>query len=209
MLNTFSFFTLCLVAIISVIVTLLIAFKIKNSTSTRTNMLWPLFILNDIVFLIGIALIAVLEPQTKLTLLSWLVYDLIFAFSISIEFPGWYKLSKLDESRNKVIVALRTVLIKMRYSFDQQFENFKKLVNDEKIILEEEELEAVISDFVTLCEDSDETWNESLWALTLGEITERINEINSRSKHPIPKLIDILALSGLSVLIAELLKVIG
>jgi hypothetical protein len=172
-------------------------------------MLRGLIIVNGVVFLLGLLLIIFLVPKTKLDLLSWLVYDLIVSFTVSLEVPGWLKLSKLDESRSETITKLRTTLIKIRYLFDPSFEELKKIVKAEKIVLEEEEIGDIINDFVNACEDANEPLNESLWALTLSETTERINAINKRSKHPIPKLIDILALSGLSVLIAELLKLIG
>jgi hypothetical protein len=172
-------------------------------------MLWWYYLINGIVFLIGLVLIGFFEPQRKLTLLSWLVFDLILSFTFTIEFPGWAKLSRFDETEAKALTNLRTVFIKLRYSFEQSFSELKQINKNQKETLKEEELDSLINDFIEECENMDEALNINLWTLTLNETTARINNINERSKHPIPKLIDILALSGLSVLIAELLKLIG
>ena len=209
MLDFFSLLIIIIVDIIAGIIILYTAHKAEKSKSLRFRMLWRLILTNGFVFLIGLLLIIIFAPQAHSTLVSWLVYDLIISFTFSLEIPGWIRLSKLDESHGKIFNNIRTALIKTRFDFDENFSVLKKTVAEAKEVLEDEGIGEIMDDFINACEDYDEPLNENLWSLTLSETTERIDFINKRSKHPIPKLIDILALSGLSVLIAELLKLIG
>jgi hypothetical protein len=189
--------------------TIFIGYKVSNASSKRNNSIWYLYFANGIVFLLGLAVITFFDPQRKLTLLSWLVFDLIVSFSLTVELFGWLRLSKFDQATSESLVGLRTILIKMRYSSSEYLEKLKKATVTQKDVLKEEKLDSLIGDFIGECENLNEPLNPDLWALTLNETTERINDVNTRSKHPIPKLIDILALSGLSILIAELLKLLG
>jgi hypothetical protein len=76
--------------------------------------------------------------------------------------------------------------------------------NDSILLLKGESLEKLLDDFISFSERI-ENYNEKVWALTLSETSALIDYVTKRSKHPFPKLIDILALSGLSLLLAQFL----
>jgi hypothetical protein len=122
--------------------------------------------------------------------------------------PGYLKLSLYDENQLKKLENLRSKLIEMRYSFDKSFEDLKKDLQENAFVLKEEKIDDLLNKFVVVC-DRIKNLDVSLWSLTLEEITERINNVSKRSKHPFPKLIDIISLAGLSFLLAQFLKLLG
>ena len=65
-----------------------------------------------------------------------------------------------------------------------------------------------LNDFVIVCEKL-KNLDINLWSLTLQETSDCIKDVTERSKHPFPKLIDILSLSGLSIILAQFLKLFG
>lgn len=93
----------------------------------------------------------------------------------------------------------------MPFSYDASLENLKTRRNDSALLLKEENIDRLLKDFIAYC-DKVNNFNERLWNLPLNESSSLIEEVTKRSKHPFPKLIDILALSGLSILLAQFLK---
>jgi hypothetical protein len=172
------------------------------------ELLWILVILNGIFFSIGLLFLVIILPQSLLNVISWLVYDLLLSFAISVEIPGYLKLSAFDQKHIDVVKEIRSNLIKMRYSFDKHFEDLKKSAKGNASVLREEKIDDLLDDFISVC-DSIRNVDVNLWKLTLEETTDLISNISNRSKHPLPKLIDILTLSGLSLLLAQFLKLLG
>lgn len=201
---------LLIISIVAIcaIITLLVSWKTRNSKSSRVELLWILVILNGIFFSIGLLFLVIILPQSLLNVISWLVYDLLLSFAISVEIPGYLKLSAFDQKHIDVVKEIRSNLIKMRYSFDKHFEDLKKSAKGNASVLREEKIDDLLDDFISVC-DSIRNVDVNLWKLTLEETTDLISNISNRSKHPLPKLIDILTLSGLSLLLAQFLKLLG
>lgn len=96
----------------------------------------------------------------------------------------------------------------MQFSFAVHLQNLKNKRNSSRSYLEGENLDRLLEDFIAFS-DEIENLNENVWSLTLNETSSFIDEVTKRSKHPFPKMIDILTLSGLSLLIAQFLKLLG
>jgi hypothetical protein len=79
----------------------------------------------------------------------------------------------------------------------------KKDVETNKF-LSKEQIDDLLFDYIKEC-DRTGNFDKFLWELSITEITSTIGRISSRSKHPIPKLIDILSLAGISFLIAQII----
>jgi hypothetical protein len=185
-----------------------VAWKKPKSKSNRTNNLWILVILDGLFFSIGlVALIAVL-PQPRLNILTWVVYDFLITYVLCIEVPAYLNISNFDDNLEKILKGLREELIEMPFSFGVHLQHLKTKRNDSISYLKGENLDKLLEDFIALC-DKLENLNEKVWSLTLNETSSFVDEVKKRSKHPFPKLIDILALSGLSLLLAQFLKLLG
>ena len=180
--------------------------KTRSSKSNRVRLLWKSVILDGFLFIVGLLPLALALPQAVLHVISWIVYNLIISYVLAIEIPGYFKLSKYDETSVKSLKALRKNLLKMRYSFEK-LEDLKTVMKENAGVLSEEQVGDLLQDFVDFC-DRMENLDRNLWELTLNEITEAINKLSQRSKHPIPKLIDVLSLAGLSFLMAQILKIL-
>lgn len=155
----------------------------------------------------GNDIVAIL-PQSQMNSVSWIIYDFLVSYVVSVEIPAYLRISKFDENLVYVLKDLREELIKMPFSFGASLENLKTKRYNNISFLKEENLDRLLQDFIAFC-DKVGNFNEKLWNLTLTETSNLIDDVSKRSKHPFPKLIDILALSGLSVLLAQFLKLLG
>jgi len=135
------------------------------------------------------------------------MYDLVISYVIAIEIPGYFRILRYDEKCVVGLNELRKNLVKMRYSFEL-LGDLKEKVKGNSEILADENFGYILNDFISLC-DQIKNLDINLWELTLSEITEVINRISQRTKHPFPKLIDILSLTGLSFLLAQVLKLLS
>lgn len=200
----FSIFIL--IGLIYSAVTLVIANRLANSKSERTRQLWKFVVIDCVLFLVSILALTIVLPQTLLTVISWIGYSLIFTYVISIEVPGYIKLLKFDEKVLTILKSVRKNLVKMGYS-SYSIDSLNNIVEKNKNLLEQEQIEYLLSDYIELSERIRNV-DKSMWDLTLNEVTANITRISSRSKHPFPKLIDVLSLAGLSFLIAQLLDLV-
>jgi len=191
---------------IYIVLVFILAYESWNSKSKRVKLLWKFVVLNGTLFSSGMLLLALVLPQSLLNILSWIAYDCIISYVVAIEIPGYLRLSAFDEASTRSLKDLRKYLIKMRYSFES-LEELKTAVKRNANVLSEEEVEDLMNDFVNLCERM-KNLDSNLWGLTLNEITEAISRISGRSKHPIPKLVDVLSLTGISFLLAQILKML-
>jgi hypothetical protein len=186
----------------------LLAWKNPKSEYNRTSFLWKLVVLGGLFFSIGLMMLVVVLPQSPLNILSWVFYDFLISYVLCIEIPAYLKISRFDDNLTDILRDLREELIKMPFSFDASLENLKTKKKNSVLFLKGESLDRLLQDFIAFC-DRVNNLNEKLWNLTLNETSNFIDDVAKRSKHPFPKLIDILALSGLSVLLAQFLKLFG
>lgn len=197
-----------LIGVTDVIFSTLLVWKKPESEGNRTKFLWKLVLLNGLVFSLGLAVLVAILPQSTLSIVSWIVYDFLISYTFCVEIPTYLKLSKYDERLVNILKDLRSDLVKMRFSFDTSLDSLKKNKIENASFLEEENIDGLLQDFITVC-DKIKNLNDNLWNLTLNETSKLLGEVTERSKHPFPKLIDILTLSGLSILLAQFLKLFG
>jgi hypothetical protein len=164
--------------------------------------------LDGLFFSIGLIALTAVLPQPPLSILTWVVYDFLITYVVCIEVPAYLGISRFDGNLEKILEGLRQELIRMPFSFGDHLQNLKTKRNDNISYLKEENLGKLLEDFIALS-DKLGNLNEKVWSLTLNETSGFIDEVSKRSKHPFPKLIDILALSGLSLLLAQFLKLLG
>lgn len=186
---------------------LALTWKKPNNKSFRTTKLWKFGILNAIFFSAGLIALIISLPLSLLTILSWVVYDLVITYVFTFEVPGYLALSKSDDKVVEALKSLREVLINMPLSFHDSLEELKTKKTSCMQYLKGENIDKLLDDFISLS-DSLGNLNEKVWSLTLNETSNYIEDVSKKSKHPFPKLIDILALSGLSFLIAQFLKIL-
>jgi len=98
-------------------------------------------------------------------------------------------------------------MVKVGYDFGN-FSTLKSKSEQGKEILQEAGIHRVVTDFIEYSERI-QNKDTGLWTLTLGEVNRAIDAISGRSKHPAPELIEILSLSGLSFIIAQILKLVS
>ena len=146
-------------------------------------------------------------PQTPLNVLSWIIYDLLITYVLCIELPAYFIISDFDDKFVDGLEGLRKELIEMPFSFKNHLQALKDKRNDSISLLKGERLEKLLDDFISFSEKI-ENYNEKVWTLTLNETSALVDVVTKRSKHPFPKLIDILALSDLSLLLAQLLTLL-
>lgn len=186
----------------------LIGWKKPKSKSDRTNILWKLAILNISAFSSGLIALVYFLPQSSLNILSWVVYDFLITYVLCVELPAYLRISNFDDKFVDILKGLRKELIEMPFAFDDHLRNLKTKRNSAISSLKGENLDNLLENFIAFS-DKIENYNEKVWALTLSETSALIDEVAKRSKHPFPKLIDILALSGLSLLLAQFLNLFG
>lgn len=171
--------------------------------------MWKLFSLDAIGFVIVLPtmLLVLGEPQSTLTFLSILVYVAIGTFACFIEVPGYLILSSFDEGEIERLTQVRKALVKTGYSFDS-LGKLKTKVETYGKTLQDLEINDLLTGFIESCERL-KNLDRNYWSLTLTEITSKIDEIGKTSKHPIPKLVELVSLVGLSFLIAQFLRLLG
>jgi hypothetical protein len=193
-------------AIVYTAIAFTMAVRNKKSRTDRQRTLWKLFFVSGFVFLLTLVPIAWFLPLTTLNLLSWLVYATVLAFVVTIEIPGYIKLAKLDETYASSLEEIRSKLLSTKYDF-KNFEPLKESFDRQTRLLPDETVTLHLKEFVDFTQRI-KNIDDNLWALTIAEVTTAIDTISNRSKHPIPKVIDIVSLAGISFLLAQFLNLL-
>jgi hypothetical protein len=199
---------LILIILFCALFDLVIAWKKPRSKNNRTRILWKLAVLDTSLFSVGLMTLIFFLPQSPLNILSWIVYDSLITYVLCIEVPAYLKISSFDDNLSGALKGIRKELVEMHFSFAVHLQNLKTQRDSNRLYLEGENLDNLLGDFIAFSNEI-ENLNENIWNLTLNETSNFIDEVTKRSKHPFPKLIDILTLSGLSLLIAQFLKLLG
>lgn len=208
MLFSYKELSLILITLFWALFCFVLTWKKPKSKNNRTRILWKLAVLNISFFSAGLIALTFFLPQSLLNILSWIVYDLLITYVLCVEVPAYLKISNFDDNLSSILKDLRKELIEMQFSFRTHLQGLKTKRNDNISYLKGENLNKLLEDFIEFS-DKIENLNEKVWSLTLNETSSVIDEVTKRSKHPFPKLIDILTLSGLSLLLAQFLKFIG
>ena len=208
MLITLSFNSLLWLAGISnTVAGVPITYLLRKHKTLRTRNLWK-FIVFHIFLFPGVVYLSLLieSPETFLDYLSHILYSFIFSYVVTIEIPGYLSFSGFDEKAHDSLEKIRNMIIGTIVSYDRILELREESVKSSSL-LEYIDLKDLVNGLV----DSSSrigTSDPTLSALLLSEITREIDSIDTQSKHPFPKLIDLLSLAGLSFLIAQILKAI-
>jgi hypothetical protein len=188
---------------------LFIGWKVyRNSAKGRKKTLSYLFLLNLAVFYLGSISVHLWLNNKEPNLQDFVtVYGLltIGVYVASIEVPGFLILSHYDEKSIGVLRIAREHLITSTFDFLPSIQSLQTLVNKHKSRLEELHLFANLSYFVQSSNQMKHI-NRSVLDLLLIEINQSVRSVSQKSKHPFPKLIDVLSLTGLSFLFAQLLR---
>jgi hypothetical protein len=184
------------------------ALSVRKAKRDRTRILWKLLVLETVVFPIAATISYYLQPTTSwLTATADIVYSTVVAFVLGVEVPGFLLLTKFDERIATALEEVRKDLVVLGYSFDH-LAQFKATVEKNKERLGSAGIDGLVDDFVLAC-DRMNNLDRSFWGLLLSEVTTASRTVAERSKHPFPKLIDVMSLAGLSFLLAQFLKLLG
>ena len=198
----------CVAIVIHSAIVLTASIVSRNHSSVRNKRLWALGFIDVLLFPIVILLFYTLRsPNTLLDEFSLLSYALIISFTAAIEVPGYLILSRFDDSSVEKLTHVRAALLDIKINFSR-FSKFSDSVKENRDSLVASNVYALVVDFIKSCEQNDNL-DVNIWNLVIGEINSNINLYSQISKHPVPKLIDILSLAGLSFIIAQVLKILG
>jgi hypothetical protein len=180
----------------------------RNSAKGRKKSLSHIFLLNLAVFYLGLISVQLWLDNDESNLQnSVTVYSLltIGIYVASIEVPGFLILSRYDEKSIEVLQIARGYLIESTFSFSPSIRRLQALIKEYRSRLEELHLHTNLDYFIKSSTQMNQS-NRSFLNLLLAEINQSIRSVSQKSKHPFPKLIDVLSLTGLSFLIAQLLR---
>jgi hypothetical protein len=189
------------------VVVFLVGLGLRRSEDKRQKTLWMLTPGQAVAFpAIFLVISSAWYPSSLLVLLSYVVYSLVGAFVAVFEIPGYLVLDRYDDKIVDALGKTRDDLLALGVSFDADL--LRESWSKRKEVLKPTHLYPLIDGFVSTCERL-KNLDKTFWQLVLAEVNASIRSISERSKHPAPKLIDILSLSGLSFLIAEFLHLLG
>lgn len=184
-------------------------YSLQRSRSRRTRPLWKSVTAYGGISTVFVGAFYLLSnPRPSLLGLSaGMLYLLIGSFVATIEVPGYLFLRRRDQRVLDYLEDWRTEMVKVGYDFGN-YSTLKSKSEEGKAILEEVGTYRFVADFI---EYSGRIQNvdKGLWTLTLGEVNRAMEAVQGRSKHPAPELIEIFSLSGLSFLIAQVLRLVG
>ena len=188
--------------------TLFIAWRVsKNSAKGRKKSLSYLFLLNLVSFYLGLIAVNFGLNNNESNFRDFVtVYGLltIGAYVATIEIPGFLILSHYDEKSIEVLWTAQKYLIASTVNFSPSIQDLQTLMKNYKSRLEELHLSVNLNYFIQSSNQMHQI-NRSVFDLLLMEISQSVRSVSQKSKHPFPQLIDVLSLTGLSFLIAQLL----
>lgn len=185
------------------------SYTLHRSKSRRNRLLWRLVGVYGIVSTISVLVFSLFyAPNTSILGLSaGIFYLLVGSFVFAIEVPGYLHLTRYDAEVLNFLEGWRSEMVKLGYDFGQ-YGSVKSKADQGQGQLEELSLHRLVFDFVQHT-GRIQNVDKGFWTIVISEVNRAIDEVRGRSKHPSPKLIDILSLSGLSFIIAQLLRFVG
>lgn len=180
----------------------------RKSSNGRENTIAFSFLFSAALLYIGIIVAYLLwdiSPSITnfLTIFGLLV---IAVYVITIEVPGFLKLSRYDEVSVDLLEEVQRNLVLSVTSFEPSIPILDEMLQKNKGRFNELHVFQNLNYFVTSSKEMNPQINKSILDLLLYDISQTIKKTADSSKHPFPKLIDVLSLAGLSFLIAQLLK---
>lgn len=171
----------------------------------RTRILPLLYMINLGIFLVTSFVGPIyFDISRTLDLVTFFGYVIIASYVISIEIPGYIMLSRYDEKLVEVMTNIRKQTISLNYNFDN-LEKLRTTCESNKQYLEDASIYDILEEFVKSCTKI-KNIDVQLYHLVLKELGEQIKSVSDRSKHPFPKLIEIMSLAGISFLLSQFLN---
>jgi len=190
-----------------IIISLLISIKVRRN-QRNSLLIFPLVAEGLSFPIIFVVLLSNYSPSLLFSFGVLLVYSIIAAYVCCLEIPGFFLISSFDEKVSKGLTELRTKLLPLKYDYINHINEFNDASSENYALSVDSNLFSLVGDFKKYCEEV-ENLNEKFWEILIAELTRSIAFYRERSKHPYPKLIEVLSLTGLSFLIAQFLHIFG
>jgi hypothetical protein len=180
------------------------AYHVKKKTE-RTKHFPLLFLINLVLFTV-IVLVGyyIWDFQQLIDVLALIAYALVGAYVAAIEIPGYILLSRFDERLADSLQTFRQKVLMLNFGFSG-FPEVESAFNSLKKPLKDLTIDDVVGHFVESCKRIKQL-DRTHYDITVKELNDRIQHVSDRSKHPFPKLIEILSLAGISFLIGQFLS---
>jgi len=131
----------------------------------------------------------------------------ILSFVIAVEIPGYVHLSSYDSENLKILKKIRKSLVTVNFNLESSLATLQEIVKNKAEHLENMGVLDSVQ-YLTMSIERTKNTDRTLLVSTINEINWVIRDISQQSKHPFPKLIDIFSLTGLSFLLAQILKLL-
>ena len=200
--NSEILFYVAIVAHLSISVIIIIVGIIHKTDRIKHQPI--LFGINLAVFLAIVFVGSHYLEFSNLDFVSFLGYSLIVSYVITIEVPGYILLSNYDKNLVKILQSIRKNTIDLNYNFEK-INDLERTFEENKTMLKTISIDEFIDQFVKRCKTI-QNLDKSLYEITVKELGEHIQFVSRRSKHPFPKLIEILSFAGISFLLAQFLN---
>jgi len=200
--------TLLWIFIIAYFIVLVCLFRLSwKSNEGRKKSLSYLFIFNMVVFYAGLTAVYFWLNLTPDIRDFMIVYGLltIGVYVGTIEVPGFLILAHYDETSVDILEETQKNLILSKSSFEKGIQGLEKILASNKPRLDEIYVYENMNYYIESSREMGQS-NKSVFDLLLMVINQSTRSTSDRSKHPFPKLIDVLSLAGLSFIIAQFLK---
>jgi hypothetical protein len=185
------------------------AILVIGRNKRRLAKLAPLVLLSVSLTWCSFALLASVRPDLSFQeFTTFLVLITVASYVFLVELPGFLILTEYDAKTLVILFDVRGLLVSMSYSFQDNLSQLKTKVAAGRERLDELNLAQLTDHFVRSSESMGNI-DKNLYALVLNETTRAIERVSLASKHPFPKLLEVLSLSGLSFLIAQVLRLMG
>lgn len=183
---------------------LLIASALRRKRE-RTKRFPVLFASNLVAFAAAILFVPGYWTFTQgIDFLAFIAYTTLVSYVLAVEIPGYLLLSRFDDSLSSNLQNMRRDIISLNYPSGKS-DALESKVTAMKSRLKELFLDDVVEHFVSSYKRMNQV-DKTLYDITLKELGEVIQDVSNRSKHPFPKLIEILSLAGISFLIGQFLN---
>lgn len=181
---------------------ILAAYHVKKTE--RTKYYPVLFSANFAIFAaLILAAYYIWDFQQLIDVLALIAYALVGGYVAAIEIPGYILLSRFDDRLADKLQTYRQKILMLNFGFsgfpevESAFHSLKKALKDLSI-------DDLVGHFVESSKRIKQL-DRTHYDVTIKELNDRITDVSDRSKHPFPKLIEVLSLAGISFLIGQFL----
>jgi hypothetical protein len=136
--------------------------------------------------------------------LALIAYALVGGYVAAIEIPGYILLSRFDDRLEDELQRFRQKILILNFDFNG-FPEVEATSVSLKRALKDLSIDDLVGHFVESSKRIKQ-FDRAHYDVTIKELNDSIRDVSDRSKHPFPKLIEILSLAGISFLIGQFLS---